>query len=274
MDAEKRYVKKQDSVAEMTKQGEQGQSTSAVVVGSIREDEGPVEFPALKLLNRSYNIPAFITDRYARSILANLSWMLLIDAKHLIDGGQQLHRNATRAFQAMRMSLSHNDEQVVRKFMSFSPLVHTQFLIKLHKSGAFLEQLTREIEQKERSSNQLSELIGAMHSVIQRLKWICLSCVAKVKERAQPIAYRDISPVESIRYPAYQKVQQPTTETSETTLSSMVMLRTQHVRESKIRKQRSFSNTHIGAFSRNPRGIPPNSSKKLSRSNEQLHSAR
>mmetsp|Transcript_33079 Transcript_33079/g.46175 ORF Transcript_33079/g.46175 Transcript_33079/m.46175 type:complete len:181 (+) Transcript_33079:731-1273(+) len=166
MDAEKRYVKKQDSVAEMTKQGEQGQSTSAVVVGSIREDEGPVEFPALKLLNRSYNIPAFITDRYARSILANLSWMLLIDAKHLIDGGQQLHRNATRAFQAMRMSLSHNDEQVVRKFMSFSPLVHTQFLIKLHKSGAFLEQLTREIEQKERSSNQLSELIVNISSSV------------------------------------------------------------------------------------------------------------
>jgi len=106
-----------------------------------------------------------------------------MDVKHLLDD-QKSYRNAKKVFQMMRMSLTQpNDEQVVRRFMSFSPLVHTQFLLELHKvkmskslklsiqlthfkfkyyveTGPFLEQLTREIEQKKRrSSYELSELM-------------------------------------------------------------------------------------------------------------------
>mmetsp|Transcript_31938 Transcript_31938/g.44678 ORF Transcript_31938/g.44678 Transcript_31938/m.44678 type:complete len:424 (+) Transcript_31938:63-1334(+) len=214
----------------------------------------PVRFPDLMLLNRSCNIPAFITDKYASSILTNLYWMQLMDVKHLLDD-QKSYRNAKKVFQMMRMSLTQpNDEQVVRRFMSFSPLVHTQFLLELHKTGPFLEQLTREIEQKKRrSSYELSELMESMRHVIQRLKWICLSCIAKV---------------ESIR--PYQNMQQPATEKP----SLMMVSRTQYVQQSRIR-QRPLPKTRLQAVSRNPKGISHlRFSQKVSQSNEQLKSAR
>mmetsp|Transcript_23347 Transcript_23347/g.37515 ORF Transcript_23347/g.37515 Transcript_23347/m.37515 type:complete len:424 (-) Transcript_23347:121-1392(-) len=214
----------------------------------------PVRFPDLMLLNRSCNIPAFITDKYASSILTNLYWMQLMDVKHLLDD-QKSYRNAKKVFQMMRMSLTQpNDEQVVRRFMSFSSLVHTQFLLELHKTGPFLEQLTREIEQKKRrSSYELSELMESMRHVIQRLKWICLSCIAKV---------------ESIR--PYQNMQQPATEKP----SLMMVSRTQYVQQSRIR-QRPLPKTRLQAVSRNPKGISHlRFSQKVSQSNEQLKSAR
>jgi len=177
-----------------------------------------------------------------------------MDVKHLLDD-QKSYRNAKKVFQMMRMSLTQpNDEQVVRRFMSFSSLVHTQFLLELHKTGPFLEQLTREIEQKKRrSSYELSELMESMRHVIQRLKWICLSCIAKV---------------ESIR--PYQNMQQPATEKP----SLMMVSRTQYVQQSRIR-QRPLPKTRLQAVSRNPKGISHlRFSQKVSQSNEQLKSAR